>query len=496
MQHNQQQATMTHDLNRALNPKTVVVVGSKKADGYMWLRNYAPFGEDPAHKLYSVQIDPNEIAGIEAMGVTNFTSLADVPGDVDYAMLAVPRQVATRVMADCAKKGVCGVALFTSGFAETGEPDAIAMQDQLLQIARDGNIALIGPNCMGLYNRKLGLRQSGDQAAGAGGEVGFIGQSGTHSINFGLVGEQHGVRVSTSISIGNAIILDVPDYLDYLADDAETKVIAMYIEGVKDGPRFVRSLRRAASLKPVVVWKGGVTDAGARATASHTGSLATSQAVFSAIVRQAGAVEAHSLEDTIDVVKALLYAKAPIFTSGSDPSAGKRMGLMAMTGGQSVVITDAFVGAGLVVPPLSEASYAELGSFFNVVGGSYQNPLDMGGTIGFGGSAATLARLFDILEADENVDGIAMEMASGFLARMWQANPASLDGLLDTLTAHIARSKKPFVTVLQPQHVEEVVRQARERVTARNIAVFASFERAAGALSRAIDHHRFRAGLD
>ncbi len=478
---------MTFDLKRALNPKTVVVVGSKKADGYMWLRNYAPFGEDASHKLYSVQIDPNEIAGIEAMGVTNFTSLADVPGEVDYAMLAVPRQVATRVMIDCAKKGVNGVALFTSGFAETGEPDAIAMQDQLLQIARDGNIALIGPNCMGLYNRKLGLRQSGEQAFGDGGEVGFIGQSGTHSINFGLVGEQHGVRVSTSISIGNAIILDVPDYLDYLADDPATKVIAMYVEGVKDGPRFVRSLRRAAALKPVVVWKGGVTDAGARATASHTGSLATSQAVFSSIVRQAGAIEAHSLEDTIDVVKALLYAA---------PSQGRRMGLMAMTGGQSVVITDAFVGAGLEVPRLSDASYAELGSFFNVVGGSFQNPLDMGGTIGFGGSAATLTRLFDILERDENVDGIAMEMASGFLARMWQANPASLDGLLDTLAAHIERSKKPFAAVLQPQHVEDVVRQARQRVQERGIAVFASFERAAGALSRVIDYHRFQAGLD
>jgi len=489
---------MAFDLKRALNPKTVVVVGSKKADGYMWLRNYSPFvdGAGGERKLYSVQIDPNEIPGIEAMGVTNFTSLADVPGDVDYAMLAVPRQVAARVMTDCAKKGVCGVALFTSGFAETGEPDAIAMQDQLLQIARDGHIALIGPNCMGLYNRRLGIRQSADQGAGEAGEAGFVGQSGTHSINFGLVGEQHGVRVSTSISIGNAIILDVPDYLDYLADDPETKVIAMYIEGVKDGPRFVRSLRRAASTKPVVVWKGGVTDAGSRATASHTGSLATSQSVFRAIVRQAGAIEAHSLEDTIDVVKALLHAKPPVFAAGSGPSAGRRMGLMAMTGGQSVVITDAFVGAGLEVPRLSESSYEELKSFFNIVGGSYQNPLDMGGTIGFGGSAGTLQRLFEILERDERVDAIAMEMASGFLARMWQANPASLDGLLDTLSSHAEKSKKPFAAVLQPQHVEEAVRQARLRVQERGIAVFASFERAAGALSRAIGYRRFRAGLD
>jgi acyl-CoA synthetase (NDP forming) len=472
-----------HDLRRALEPKSVVVVGSKRADSYMWLRNYSTFKAGP---LYSVQIDPNEIPGIEALGVTNYTSLLDVPGDVDYVMLAVPRPVSPRVLADCAKKGVGGVALFTSGFAETGEEEGIRLQAELLRIATEGNVTLIGPNCMGLYQRRLGIRQSGEQTAGEGGEVGFIGQSGTHSINFGLVGEQHGVRVSTSISIGNAIILDVPDYLDYLADDAETRVIAMYIEGVKDGPRFVRSLRRAAATKPVVVWKGGVTDAGARATASHTGSLATSHAVFSALLRQCGAIEAHSLEDTIDVVKALLYAK---------PGTGTRMGLMAMTGGQSVVITDAFVSTGLEVPRLTDASYEQLGSFFNIIGGSYQNPLDMGGTIGFGGAPDTLRKLFTILDADANIDAIAMEMATGFLARIWQANPGALDVTLDVLVEHKERSSKPFLAVLQPQHVEDVVRQARAKVQERGIAAFPSFERAARALVRVIAYHRFRAGL-
>jgi acyl-CoA synthetase (NDP forming) len=474
---------MTFDLKRALAPKSVAVVGSKRADGYMWLRNYSTF-DGP---VYSVQIDPNEIPGIEAMKVPNFASLMDIPGDVDYVMCAVPRQVAPRVLADCAKKQVGGVALFTSGFAETHEDDGIKLQEQVLQIATDGKLALIGPNCMGLYNRRLGVRQSGEQGAGEAGDVGFIGQSGTHSINFGLVGEAHGVRVSTSISIGNAIILDVPDYLDYLTDDPETKVIAIYIEGVKDGRRFVESLRRATKRKPVVVWKGGVTEAGARATASHTGSLATESAVFDAVVRQCGALPAYSLEDTIDVMKALLYAK---------PATGRNMGLMAMTGGQSVVITDAFETAGLRVPRLSDASYEQLKSFFNIIGGSYQNPLDMGGTIGFGGSADTLRKLFDILEADPNIDAIAMEMASGFLARMWQANPAALDTMLDTLTAHRDRSSKPFLLILQPQHVEEVVMQARKKVQDRNLAVFASFERAARAFNRAVAHHRFAAGLD
>ena len=470
------------DLTRALAPKTVAVVGSKRADGYMWLRNYSTF----TGKLYSVQIDPNEIPGIEAMGVPNFPSLMEIPDEIDYVMLAVPRQVAPRIIKDCVAKKVGGAALFTSGFAETNEAEGIALQQQIEQIAREGGLALIGPNCMGLYNRRLGVRQSGDQGAGEAGEAGFIGQSGTHSINFGLVGEAHGVRVSTSISMGNAIILDVPDYLDYLDDDPETKVIAMYIEGVKDGRRFVDSLKRAAAKKPVVVWKGGVTEAGARATASHTGSLATASAVFDAVVRQCGAVQAHSLEDTIDVVKALLRTK---------PATGTRMGLMAMTGGQSVVITDSFVQAGLEVPRLSDASYEELKSFFNIVGGSYQNPLDMGGTIGFGGSAGTLERLFGILDRDPNIDAIAMEMASGFLARMWGANPAALDGLLDTLSRHAEASAKPFVLILQPQHVEDVVTMARKKVQERGLAVFPSFERAARAFRRAVQYHRFRAGI-
>ncbi|MEX2246653.1 MAG: CoA-binding protein [Dehalococcoidia bacterium] len=474
--------TSARRLARALAPKTVAVVGARRADGYMWLRNNSTF----TGKLYSVQIDPNEIPGIEALGVPNYTSLLDVPDDIDYCVVAVPRPVAPRIVADCAKKRVAGVALFTSGFAETGEEEGIRLQAELGRIAREGDLNLIGPNCMGLYNRRLGVRQSAEQAAGEGGAVGFISQSGTHAINLGLVGEQHGVRVSTSVSIGNAIILDVPDYLDYLADDAETKVIAMYVEGVKDGRRFVRALRDAAAKKPVVVWKGGTTDAGARAMASHTGSLAAPMAVFSAAVRQCGALAADSLDDTIDVCKALLYAK---------PGKGTRMGLMAMTGGQSVVITDAFVNAGLDVPRLSPASYEQLASFFNIIGGSYQNPLDMGGTIGFGAAPGTLERLFGILDADENVDAIAMEMASGFLVRMWQSNPASLDGLIDTLAKHQERSAKPFVAVLQPGHVEEVTVQARKRVQDRGLAVFPSFERAARALRRAVQYHRFRSGM-
>ncbi|MEX1255254.1 MAG: CoA-binding protein [Dehalococcoidia bacterium] len=466
-------------LSRALAPRTVCVVGDKRANGYLWLRNMSTF----QGKLSSVQVDPNEIPGIEELGVPNYPSLADVPGDIDYVMCAVPRAIAPRIVADCASRGVGGVALFTSGFAETGEDEGARLQAEIGRVARDAGMPLIGPNCMGLYHARLGVRQSGEQPGGEAGPVGFISQSGTHAINFSLVGAANGVRISTSVSIGNAEVLDVPDYVDYLTTDPDTKVIAMYVEGVKDGRRFLASLRRACEAKPVVVWKGGVTEAGARATASHTGSLATSTAVWDAAVRQAGALVADTIDDTVDVLKALLFCK---------PATNGRMGLMAMTGGQSVVITDAFARAGLEVPTLTPASYEKLAGFFNIIGGSYRNPLDMGGTIGFGGQSEQLQRLFDILDEDEHVDAIAMELASGFMARRWQADPASLDSLLDLLVAHQQRSAKPFLTILHPGHVEEITAKARARVTERGLPVFPSFERAAVALRRAVDYWRSR----
>src|SRR6185295_2934136 len=244
---------VTARLDRALNPKVVAVVGDKKAMGYMWLHAMKPF----SGKLYSVQIDPNEIPGIEELGVTNYKSLAEVPEEIDYVLCAVPRPVAWRIVTDCVAKKVGGVALFTSGFAETETEDGIEAQAKVTEIAREGDLLLIGPNCMGIYNRRLGVRHSTDQPAGDPGNVAFIGQSGTHTINFSLVGSVHGIKCSKTVSFGNAVLLDAPDYLDYFAQDPETEVIAMYIEGVKDGPRLLASLKAAAKRKPVVVWKGG-----------------------------------------------------------------------------------------------------------------------------------------------------------------------------------------------------------------------------------------------
>ena len=470
-------------LDRAFNPRTVAVVGDKRALGYLWLRSLSTF----QGKLYSVQIDPEEIPGIEELGVANYPSLLDIPDEIDYVLCAVPRQVSPRIVADCIEKGVGAVTLFTSGFAETETEEGIRLQEEITEAARRAGLLLIGPNCMGIYNRRLGLRNSWEQPAGDAGNVGFISQSGTHCINFSLVGDRHGIRCSKAVSFGNAVILDAADYLEYFAGDAETEVIGLYLEGARDTRRFFRALRETARRKPIVVWKGGVTKAGARAIYSHTAALASAPAVWDAAMRQAGAVQADNLDETIDAVKTLVHCR---------PATGYRMGLIAMTGGQSVVITDAFEREGLEVPLLNSASYDKLSGFFNIIGGSYRNPLDSGGTIGWGFMPQNLKKLLEVLEEDESVDAIAMEVGASFLARRMRDNPGILDALLDALSAHRERSQKPFITIAHPGHVEDVSANIRTRLLERNIPAFASFQAGARALQRAISYWRFREMLD
>lgn len=462
-----------HKLDRMFNPKVVAVIGDK-GPNYMWLQNNMPFKEKGGH-LYSVQLDEKEIPGIEALGIQNFKSIAEVPEPIDYALVAVPRQVSPYVLKDLIANGANGAGFFTSGFAETGEELGIRLQEQLTTMAREANFNLVGPNCMGLYLPRAGVRFNADAPVTDAGKIGFLSQSGTHGIMFSLVSAANGLYVSRCASFGNAVVLDVSDYVEYLMLDDETEVIGMYVEGVKDGRRFFEVLREACRRKPVVVWKGGQTEAGARATMSHTGSLAAPQAVWDGMMRQCGAITTNNLDETIDTMKLLLNSKRP---------RGNGMALLAQTGGQSVSITDAFAKAGLRVPRFSDKTYAELGEFFNIVGGSYQNPLDMAGTIQ--GSMDTLDRILRILDADPNIDAMAMELSAMFAARQWKKAPESLDKTIETIAAHQQRSEKPFLVILHPAHEAEYVASISPKFHEKGIPLFQSFERAAAAMARVL----------
>jgi acyl-CoA synthetase (NDP forming) len=468
------------NLRQAFNARTVAVIGDKRMGGYMWLRAMKRF----TGKLYSVQIDPNEIPGIEAMGVVNYKSLAEVPEPVDYAVSAVPRQVAPRILKDCVANKVGGIGFFTSGFSETTEELGITLERQLKETATASEIALVGPNCMGLYNAAIGLCNFPDLNVGVQGDVCFISQSGTHTINFSSQAPIRGIRVNKAASIGNVLMIEAADYLDLLAEDPATRLIGMYVEGVRDGRRFFESLKRAASRHPVLVWKGGMTEAGARATFSHTGSMATPAAVWNAMIRQSGAVSVFGLDAMLDAVEMMVRGRA---------LKGRRMGLVAMTGGQSVVITDTFAGAGLEVPTLSESSYDELKGFFNIIGGSYRNPLDAGGTIGGGVNTGNLQRILDILDRDPVIDGIVLEIGTGMRAHRWGTHEDELTSLLDHIAAFNGKTAKPFVVILHPANVETIVVRAKQLARERGLVVFDSFERSAAALRVSYDYWSGRA---
>ena len=467
---------IVNKLDRAFNPRSVAVVGDKREMDYMWLRSLAKF----QGKVYSVQIDEKELAGIEALGVKNYYSLLDIPDAVDYVVVAVPRAVAPKIVRDCIEKKVGGVMLFTSGFAETGTEEGIRLQWEITELAREADLNLIGPNCVGIFNPKIGLCHAVDQYHGDGGPVGFISQSGTHATFFSLVGALNGVKVSKSVSYGNAVVLDCTDYLEYLAEDEETKIIGLYIEGVRKGRQFFCSLREIATRKPVLIWKGGETEEGKRATASHTASLAESPLVWDALIKQCGAIKVNSLDEMIDTIKALLYTR---------PTTGSRVGLAAMTGGQSVVITDTFAKEGLEVPLLSERSYQEFATFFDIIGSSYRNPLDISSNMR---SLQTIIRCLDILDQDEWIDSVVLEINVGFLTRIMDFIPSFLDEMVEELTRYRARCNKAFIVILIPGPAEGMAMEVRQRLVERDIPSFPSFERGARALKKVVEYHKFK----
>ena len=460
-------------LDRAFNPRSVAVIGDKMELGYMWLKSLAHFKGN----LYSVQIDEREFPGIASCGVKNYLKLKDIPDEIDYAVIAVPNTVTPRIVRDCIDKNVGAAALFTSGFAESGSEDGRSLQDTIAQLARDANFNLIGPNCMGIHNPRLGLRHSLDQPYEGGGNAGFISQSGTHATFFSLVGPLNGIFISKSVSYGNAAVLDSTDYLEYLGNDAETEIIGIYIEGVNDGRKLFSRLKEVACRKPVLVWKGGVTEEGGRAAASHTSSMAGSPIVWDTLIKQCGAIKVSSLDEMIDTMKVLLQAA---------PVTGDRVGLAAMTGGQSVVITDAFTRAGFKVPLLSEASYKKFAGFFQTLGASYKNPLDV--SLNFP-HLDRIIKSLDILSEDDKIDTVVLEISVPFMKNLSWVNANLFDNMVAALADFKKRCAKPFITILITGQAEYEALEVKRKLVAQNIPSFPSFERGAKALRKAVDYY-------
>lgn len=461
-------------LDRVFHPKVIAIVGAKRDNDYMWLRAHEPFRA--FGKIYHVNIDTREWPGAEALGFTNVASLLDIPEPVDYVAISVPNKVVPAVLRDCAAKGVGGAHIFASGFAETATDEGRELEAAVRRIAIEGDFALIGPNCMGIYHPSLGLRPGRDMPFGAGGYFSYLSQSGTTTMAIGSAAPASGITVAKGVSFGNGTVLNATDFLRYLADDEPTEMIGMYLEGVHDGAAFFDALREAAARKPVIAWKVGGTSESARAGVAHTGSPPVPAELWDAVLKVCGAIKVNSIEEMLDAATALRYAGG----------IGSRTALIAVSGGHSGKIADVFAHAGFLIPPLSAASLAEIGSYAELEGGSYANPIEGPSVRG----SERLARTLDVLARDASFDAIVLEYGAGAVTR----DASAVETRIEVLRAFRAqRPDVPVITVLSTDtpYIEGVDVQAlARRFLEAGLACFPTMERGALALSRARDHQQ------
>lgn len=382
---------LTTQLDGLFNAQSVAIVGLPRGMKAGKLFLIALQDQGYPGKIYPVHPDAREIDGLKA-----YPSVSAIPGPVDLAIILVPHDQALAVVKDCAAKGVKGAVLFTAGYKETGTVEGKAVEEELTRIARSSGLRLLGPNCMGLYSPKTGLSFF-PQLSKEPGPVGFISHSGSLANILGRIAQQKGIRFSKAVSLGNECDLTSADFLTYLGNDPETGVIAMYLEGIKDGPYFLKALKSASWKKPVILWKMGLTREGSRAASSHTGALAGSKVIWEAVVRQGGGIPVAGFEALVDSMMG--FALLP-------EGLGERVAILSGPGGLAVSTAEACGKTGLRLAELSPETAAALAEFVPPTGTSLRNPVDVGLTASL--EIDIYCRAARVLAADPGVDAVAV----------------------------------------------------------------------------------------
>jgi acyl-CoA synthetase (NDP forming) len=369
-------------LEEVFSPRTIAVVGASELS----LKGELSFGGLIVLSLVRAgfpaiyPVNPRHAEQI--YGLPCYPDLLSIPGPVDHVVVNIPAEACLGLLDECAAKGVRSVHFYTAGFSESGQRERADLEQAMLEKAKAGGFRIIGPNCVGLYVPKNRLTNSPSLPLETG-PVAFITQSGGHSQNLPMFGAARGIRFSKVVSYGNALDINECELIEYLAEDPDTEIIAAYLEGVKDGPGFFHVLKRAASRKPLIIYKGGKTEAGSRAVFGHTASMTSSAAVFASICRQANAIQVDNIEEMIDVIAALRFMK-PI-------PEGKGVAIVGSGGGPSVLACDEMESEGLSVPRLSDAIQEELKSRLPIAGSIFTNPIDTLNLISPKAMAAALA---------------------------------------------------------------------------------------------------------
>ena len=462
---------MNHDIADELAPvffpRSVALVGISKSManvGYHYLLAMQDMGFP---NIYPVNPKGGELSGVKV-----YRNIRDIPGEVDLALLTVPREAVPDAIRACTRKGVKAIVLFTGGFGESG-PEGRAMEEGIVRIAREGGTRLIGPNCLGPFNPAAKLIPQFILPRDTG-SVGVISHSGFLFYYLLLSVADRGLKPGIGISCGSDCDLTCVDFIEYFGQDPETKAIIAYLEGIRDGNRLLKVARDVSRRKPIIVLKGGHTEEGMRASASHTGTLAVSTAVWRTLCRQTGIISVDSFEQMMDTLVTL---------HNLPRSKGRRVGIITTPGGLAVTTTDACNQVGLEVPTYTAETQRQLAGVVEKVGTSVNNPVDLG-MIGAMTPGHYVKESIRIVGKDPNIDMLIAAFTG----------PAGEDDVKDKKTCDLLLSEikatgKP--TVICGAVPTGWPRGEFRFLVQSDIPVFPEPKRAASALAKLVEYSEF-----
>lgn len=478
------------DLDRIFEPGSIAVVGVS-AEGFGFGRgiflSLCSIGYEG--RLYPVNKSGGFIGGMKI-----YPSIEDIPDKIDFAIIAVPARLVPSALEACRVKGAVGAEILSAGFSETGTPEGIALEEELRTIAARG-IRVIGPNCFGIYCPKSGLTMlPGPDLSRTPGDVAVLSQSGGLSIDFGYIGKWRGIHFSKVVSFGNGCDLRETEMLRYLRHDSQTKVICMYVEGVADGRDFFTALKQAAAEKPVIVIKGGLSESGGRAVASHTASLGGKRAIWEAALRQCHVTQVESLEEMSDAALAFSLLPAREYKGCSIMGGGGALGIAAADTAESFAIK---------VPSLRNDLQAAILDVLPKPGSSATNPIDVANP--YVGPKYIREILLHASQDDKIDFHIVIQLLYHYKALQLAMGNVKLSDITPyTALAKVCREamdigKKPVMLILpnirqdeDDIEVDAVIRETRRLFTEAGMPVFDNVKNAFSAVAAVSRYYRYR----
>jgi acyl-CoA synthetase (NDP forming) len=422
-------------------------------------------------------------------GLPCYPSLSDIKEEVELAVITVPAKLASSVIDECIVKKVKSVVLITSDFSETGKEGAL-LEKEIAKKTKAAGVTLVGPNTMGIYNAYSKLNILMPFVEAFPGYVSIVSQSGNVGAQLMTECVKHGIGINKLISSGNEANIKCEDYISYLVTDEKTKVIALYIESLKEGQKFINICKEFKAAKPIIIYKAGKTQGGKLAAASHTGAMAGSTEIYRSVFKQCGVIEAESIEEMIDIIGGFLSYPVP---------KGNKVGIITIGGGWGVIAADECESHGLNLPQLSNDILTRFNSLLPKYW-SRRNPVDMAAIL----TMDVYPKAIEIMASWKEVDSIislggGVPMSTffdhGSFTERFGLKKEDVDLMLQKVSLLIKEHKESLLKLMKKYnkpifHVESCKEEnVCQTMKEYNLTLFRSPERAVKVLKKMYDYH-------